>query len=321
MIFEKQILKLYRGMAFTRCDDTGRVRYFTADDFAGLRREAYPFSSSMGHTLQGQLYSYENPVEDRLIVFDHGFGGGHTAYMKEIELLCRHGYRVFAYDHTGCMASGGDTPNGMAQSLADLDDCITVLKKDPRFASCSLAVMGHSWGGFSTLNISALHPEITHVVVLSGFVSVKLLIESYFGGILKGYRKAIYALESAANPKYVGFHAVESLQKSKAKALLIYSDNDRMCKKSPHYDTLAEGLARRENTRLLLVKNKGHNPNFTEDAVTYKDGFFADLTKKTKKKKLETHEEKAAFIASYDWARMTAQDEALWQEIFDFLAN
>ena len=321
MIFEKQILAMYKGMAFTRCDDTGRVFYFTAKDFDSLKEEPYPFKSSKGHTLEGKIYSYENPIPRRLVIFDHGFGGGHTAYMKEIEMLCRKGYRVFAYDHTGCMASGGETTGGMAQSLADLDDCLTALKKDPLFADTDFSVVGHSWGGFSALNIAALHPEISHMGAISGFVSVKLLVESYFGGILKGYRKVIMSLEKEANPKYVGYHAVETLKNSKVKALLIYSEDDKMCKKAPHYDTLWEGLKDKENVRFLLVKNKGHNPNFTEDAVRYKDSFFADLTKKTKKKRLETKEAKKAFIASYDWERMTAQDEAVWQEIYHALES
>ena len=87
------------------------------------------------------------------------------------------------------------------------------------------------------MNISALHPDISHVVVLSGFVSVKLLIHSYFGGILKGYRKAIMQIERNANPDFVGYHAVESLSKTDAKVLLIYSGNDKLCTKVAQYDT------------------------------------------------------------------------------------
>ena len=172
MIFEKQIVNLYKGMMHTRCDDTETVFYFTPDYFPGLVYEPYAFQASAGHTLQGYLYHYDNPIDGRIIVFDHGFGGGHRAYMKEIEMLCRHGYLVFAYDHTGCMESGGQTPNGLGQSLCDLNDCITTIKADPRFERLDISVMGHSWGAFSTLNISALHPEISHIVAMSGFVSI-----------------------------------------------------------------------------------------------------------------------------------------------------
>ena len=174
MVFEKQILNTYKSMMYTRCDDKQTVFYFSAKDFEGLNCEPYKFKSSLGHDLQGYIYYYDDPINDRLVVFDHGFGGGHLAYMKEIEMLCKHGYRVFAYDHTGCMESGGETPNGLAQSLCDLNDCISAIKNDERFAGLDISVMGHSWGAFSTLNISALHPDISHIVAMAGFVSVSL---------------------------------------------------------------------------------------------------------------------------------------------------
>lgn len=316
MIFEKQIMRMYRAMAYTRCDDNGTAFYFSADDFPGLHKESYRFRSSKGYDLQGYLYHYDNPVEGRLVVFDHGMGGGHRSYMKEIEKLCKHGFLVFAYDHTGCMESEGANPNGMAQSLCDLNDCLSALKKDVRFANTDISVVGHSWGGFAALNIAALHPDISHIVVISGFVSVELLINSYFSGILKGYRKAIMQLEQTANPDFVGYHAVESLSKTDAKVLLLYSDNDKMCRKAPHYDTLKAGLGDRENIRCKLVSNKGHNPNYTEDAVQYLGEYVSKRAKMTRKKQLTTDEQKMKFLASWDWERMTAQDDAVWNDIF-----
>ena len=176
MIFEKQIVDMYKGMMHTRCDDTETVFYFSHKDFEGLKSEPYSFKASAGHTLNGYFYSYEGYDPERIIVFDHGFGGGHRAYMREIEKLCRHGFRVFSYDHTGCMESEGETPKGLGQSLCDLNDCITALKKEPTVIGCDISVMGHSWGAYSTLNISALHPEITRIVVMCGFVSVDEMI-------------------------------------------------------------------------------------------------------------------------------------------------
>ena len=40
--------------------------------------------------------------------------------------------------------------------------------------------------------------------------------------------------------------------------------------------------------------------------------------KLVRNKKL-TAEDKASFVASYDWQRMTEQDEAVWKAIFDHL--
>ena len=319
MIFEKQIVNIYKGMAYTRCDDDGTAFYFTSKDFENLRVEAYPFNSSKGHKLSGYLYHYDGAIENRIVVFDHGFGGGHTSYMKEIEKLCRHGYLVFAYDHTGCMESGGKNPNGMAQSLCDLNDCITTIKSDRRFAGYDISVMGHSWGGFSTLNISALHPDISRIVVLSGFVSVELLISAYFSGILKPYRKAIWQLEESSNPDFVRFNAIETLKNSNTCALLIYSDNDALCSKVVHYDALLNGLSECKSVKFLLENGKGHNPNYTTGAVALLSEYIS--AKNKNKKKLATEAEKKAFVSSFDWDSMTEQDERVWAQIFEHLDN
>ena len=319
MIFEKAIVNGYKGMIYTRCDDTETAFYFSAEDFPGLKKESYIFKSSLGHSLHGYIYEYDNPIPNRIVVFDHGFGGGHRAYMKEIEMLARHGYRVLSYDHTGCMESGGETPNGLAQSLHDLNDCITAIKADERFAGVDISVMGHSWGAFSTLNISALHPDISHIVAISGFVSVKEMLNMFFSGILKGYVKPVLALEREANPEFVEFNAIESLLASSTKALLIYSDDDKMCRRR-HYDLLNEGLKDKENVKCVLVSGKGHNPNYTSEAVKYL-GEFAKARAKLLKNKKATKEEKARFVASFDWDKMTEQDAVLWRDIFSHLDN
>ena len=317
MIFEKQILKGYKDMIFIRFDDTETAFYYSADDFKGLSAQPFSFTASAGHSLKGYIYSYENPTENRLIIFDHGIGGGHRAYMKEIERLCSHGYEVLAYDHTGCMESGGASANGLAQSLCDLNDCLSAVKADPRFDGYDLSVVGHSWGAFSTLNISALHPEISHIVAMCGFVSVEEMIKTFFSGALKGYRRAVFALEKEANPRFAELDAVNSLSDSSVKALLIYSEDDPLCKKV-HYDILKNGLGGKENIEFLLVNGKGHNPNYTSDAVGYLGEFVSQRTKLCRKKCL-TDEEKRAFVASFDWERMTAQDDGVWQRIFEHL--
>ena len=317
MIFEKQIVGTFRNNFLRRCDDTGTAFYFSAADFPGLQADPFCFPSSKGHTLQGYFYHYDDPIPGRIVVFDHGFGGGHRSYMKEIELLCRHGYLVFTYDHTGCMESGGQDIGGFSQSLFDLNDCLNALKATDRCRGLDFSVMGHSWGGFSTLNICVLHPDISHIVVLSGFVAVEVLVNQFFGGPLKGYRKAILDLDPT--PEYFQFHAVESLANTDAQVLLVYSDNDKLVNKKVHFDALKAGLSHKGNIRFLLEKNKGHNPNYTEDAVKYKNERMAVLKKLLKKKQLTTDEAKAAFVKSCDWVRMTKQDDEIWNKIFDFI--
>ena len=304
-------------MIYTRCDDTETVFYFSADDFNGLKKKSYVFKSSMGHTLQGYIYNYESPISNKLIVFEHGFGGGHRAYMKEIEMLCRHGYTVLAYDHTGCMESGGNDTNGMSQSLCDLNDCINTIKKDKQFSGYDISVIGHSWGGFSTLNISALHSEISHIVALSVFVSVEEIVNDFFSSAMKPYRKSIMKLEREANPDFVSYNAVESLKSSNTKALLIYSSDDPLVKQR-HYEILKNELSAHENISFMLLSKKGHNPNYTEDAVKILGEFSVARAELLKRNDL-TKEDKKLFIKSFNWTAMTEQDEIVWKAIFEHL--
>ena len=315
----KLMEKLYRNNLFIRNDNPNGIYYFSASDFEGLRSCGYTFRSCMGHDLKGYFYYYENPAVDRLVVFDHGMGNGHRAYMREIERLAKAGFLVFSYDHTGCMESGGENTNGFAQSLKDLNDCITVLKKEVALSGRSISVVGHSWGGFSTMNIAALHPDITHVVAMSGFISVRQILEQTFAGPLKFARKSLYELEKRSNPEFVEFDAVKTLSQTGAKVLLIASDDDTVVKKQFHYDVLHAALSGKENIRFLLTHNKGHNPAYTCDAVRYKDVFFAAFQKAVKKKKLQTPAQQKAFMDTYDWYRMTEQDDAVWNVMIEHL--
>lgn len=313
------IEKLYRSNLYIRNDNPNGIFYFSPADFPGLHAQGFDFKSQMGHDLRGWFYYYDNPTPGRLVVFDHGMGNGHRAYMREIERLAKAGFLVYSYDHTGCMRSGGENTNGFAQSLADLDDCMKALKAEPALGDRKIAVMGHSWGGFSTMNIAALHPEITHVVSMSGFVSVERMIHQIMAGPLKIFRKIIFALERSSNPDYVDFDAVQSLSQTGTKVLLIASADDQVVQKSHHYDALQRELPGRENIHFLVTEEKGHNPSYTCDAVRYKDDFFAQFQKLVKKKKLETPEQQQAFMSTFDWKRMTEQDEAVWNPILSHL--
>lgn len=314
MLLYNTVKKLYNKFIFARCDDAGLAYYFSAKDFDGINAAPYSFKGNNGQLLKGNFYYYDNYDESRIIVFDHGMGGGHLSYMREIEMLARHGYKVFAYDHTGCMESEGESTVGFTQSLADLDSCLKTLKSDKEYKDKNFAVVGHSWGGFSTLNISAFHPDLTHIVVLSGFVSVDI-IASRFGKL----KKYIMQIEKEANPSYVGCNGAESLKNTKAKALLIYSDNDKMVNKQSNFDYLNAALRDRPCTEFVLESGKDHNPNYTADAVSYLAQYLSALAKQ--KKQLKTPELKKQFVASFDWQRMTEQDEYVWDKIFRHLDN
>ena len=81
-----------------------------------------------------------------------------------------------------------------------------------------------------------------------------------------------------------------------------------------------EKLDGKENISFMFTtNNKRHNPNYTEDASKYLMEYVQERSRLVSQKKLTTPEQKAAFLARYDWDRMTAQDERVWQKIFEHL--
>ena len=319
MIFEKTILNVYKNNICIRQEANPLLSYFSAEDFPELQRTPWVFEGNAGQKLQGYYYYYPSPRKDRLIIFDHGMGNGHVAYMKEIELIARRGYTVFTYDHTGCRESGGENIVGFAQSLCDLDYAVNALKAEKEWKSAKFSVIGHSWGGFAALNISALHPDIESCVSISGFIGVGRMIEQFFSGILKFYRPSVFRLEQEANPMYSLIDARKSLKNSKSRILYIASDNDPTVKTAYHFDTLKNAVPEGANIEFHLVKSKLHNPNYTEAAVAELAKMSKAMTDGMKKKAFDTPEAVDAFRTSWDWDKITEQDEEIWEKIFDFI--
>ena len=321
MIFEKYVLDGFRKRLYKRYDPDGTIRYCSIKDFSGLKSEEFDFKGNEGQLLRGYFYYRSKKRTDRLIVFDHGMGCGHPAYLTEINLLTENGYTVYTYDHTGTCRSEGESIRSVTQSLSDLDACITALRSLKEYKSTDISVMGHSWGGYSCMNIAAFHPEITHVLAISGFISLETILTDSFVGLLKPYKKAAIIAESNINPKYSKCDARNSLKNAKAKCLIIHSNDDPTVKFESNFAVLKTALAGNERVKFLEVSGKAHNPNYTKDSIAYKNSFFKDLKKIIKSKRKLTEAEKQAFTGKYEWPKMVDQDMDVWNVMLDFLAS
>ncbi len=311
------ITKTYKKTLFSRHDDDGSVFYFQTEDFPGLLREPYSVNNQKGERLSGYFYHYEGYRDDALVVFEHGMGTGHRGYMREIERIAKEGYLVFAYDHTGCTESEGEHIRGFSGSLADLDAVISALLSDESYRNKKISVIGHSWGGFSTMNIGALHKELHAIVAMSGFSSVREMQKQVVPLILRPYLKVLYKIEERENPKHFDKNALESLKRTECKVLIIHSADDKTVSARLHFEPLRKALSNKDNIKFLKLDGKDHNPAYSKAAVEYKNKFFKELTRRRKEKTLSTDEEKRSFNAAYDFYRMTEQDEAVWREIFE----
>jgi chaperone required for assembly of F1-ATPase len=127
------------------------------------------------------------------------------------------------------------------------------------------------------------------------------------------------AAEQRENPRYARFNALESLERTLAKVLLIYSGDDRTVLKKEHYDPLYEKFRDAAHVKFLLLQGKNHNPTFENESVKYKNEFFARYQKALKKGALATAEAQADFMGSFDWWFMTNQDMTVWSAVFAHL--
>lgn len=316
-MFKKLITKIYKRKLLVRYDPDGTKLYFSPSDFE-LSGEPFAFSGDKGQRLQGYFYRRGDVSQNRMIVFDHGMGCGHKAYIAEISEICSRGYEVFTYDHTGTLESGGEHIGGFTQSLVDLDVAISAIKQAGKTAGRKITVIGHSWGGYAAMNIPAYHRDIDSIVALSGFISASEMLKTVLGKMQK-HLPHLLSLEEESFGKYAHADARNSLRLAEdTRALIIHSRDDSVCPFS-HFENLRDAVGEGKNVSFLAVDKKNHNPNYTCDAVACCGEMFQELTRLKKQKRLNCDEEKAAFITRWDWRRITAQDTALWEQIFQFI--
>ena len=321
MFFEEFILDMMNRELIHRYDDTGEVFYFSPSDFDGLRFDEFTFLGKEEHELSGFVYYYGDKSTDRYIIFDHGVGAGHRAYMKEIERICREGYTVISYDHTGCAKSAGIDIRGFTRSVCDLDYLFKYLLAADEYKDASFTVVGHSWGGFATLCSPALSDKITHIVAIAGFISVKDILSQFMPGPLKLYVPAMLRQEERNTSGYSAMNAKDVLSSSSVKAMIIHSEDDPTVKYKKHFAKLEKALEDRPNTHFVSVTGKGHNPNYTGSAVMHKDAFFAELEDRRRSGYFTDDNAAAKFRAEFDFEKMTEQDEEIFAKILEFLKS
>ena len=301
--------RLYEKKFLTRYDKDGIIPYLSYKDFDGLECETGAFSSD-GIKISYFVYRYENVTESTTIVFCHGLGAGHTAYMREIEYFCKKGFKVIACDWAGCDSSEGKGMISMNEPTKNLVDLIGHLGLKEDFV-----VVGHSLGGYTALNAVNALPFIRKAVIISGFLSVKSALSHALGSRFLANRIDKY--EKRRHPEYAFLDNYDYLKKTDDELLFIASKDDAMVE----YDNNTGFVAKlgRDNIKVLTEEGKKHNPNYSASAIKYMNETFGEYYRLVKEKKLKTHEEKAAFFADKSAYRMTDQDERVMGAIIDFI--
>ncbi len=251
------------------------------DDFDGLQRTRYEFSSDKGQKLTGYMYRY-GKNQRGIVVIAHGFGGGgHNSYMDCANYFAHHGYYVFAYDATGNDESEGEGVGGIPQGVIDLDYAISYVEESEDFADLPIVLFGHSWGGYSVCSVLTYRPEVKAVITCSGFNSSAGLFEA------EGKKQAgngIYIMMPFVKlhefMKYGGYAsntAIQGFSSTQAAVMVVHSADDDVVPMEYGYDIYYDKYQKDPRFCFLRFEDKGHNHVYDERG--YIEAFNAGFDK------------------------------------------
>ena len=87
------------------------------------------------------------------------------------------------------------------------------------------------------------------------------------------------------------------------------------------YETSLKIAEDTHNPHIQIIKMEGrkHNPNYTEVAVNYMAEVFGDFNRRVMDKKIASDEERIAYFKDASIARLTEQDQTLFDQIVAFI--
>ena len=300
----------YQKTFLQRFDKEEAIPYYSAADFPGLICTEGAFQNSSKALIRYFIYQYPDCDPTKLILFCPGIGPGHTAYLAEIETLCRAGCRVLTLDYTGCGASGGEKLPSVNRPTRDVLELLNRLGPQGE-----IIPIGHSLGGYTVLNVAHLMPSVKRAVILSGFVSIS---DEMMGFVkLRLLANCVKRFEKRLDPLYGDLDNRRYLAATKDKLLWFHSTDDPMVNYR-HNAGQALKLGN-PNVRVITVEGKQHNPQYSREAVAAMNAWIGEYQRLIGARQLTTPEEKRAYFADKPIGAMTAQDPAVYEEILRFI--
>ena len=304
------ISSLYVKKFVCRYDKEVGIPYYSHLDFKGLKQEAYIFNNSQGVEIHYFFYYYDNYKEDKIILFCHGIGPGHTAYLAEIETLAKHGYKVLTLDYTGCGESKGKCLKSLNEPTRDVIELLDYLKLDKE-----IVLIGHSLGGYTSLNLINIRKDINKAVILSGFLNIPSLAASIIKN--KFFVSRILKYEKKVEPELYKIDNIAYLKETSDKLLWIHSLDDGVVPCSISLKVVEE--IANPCIQIIKVNNRKHNPNYTDNAFSYMNEVFGQYGYLIKNKKIKTGEDKINYFKDVSLAKLVEQDQEIFDKIYKFI--
>ena len=306
------ISKTYEKNFLQRYDKDEAIPYYCPDDFPGLTCDRGEFQNSANVTIRYFTYCYAEYDARKLVLFCPGMGPGHTAYLTEIETLCRSGYRVLTLDYTGCGESGGERMTSVNAPVRDAVELLDLLA--PRE---EIIPIGHSLGGYTALTVANLLSAVKRAVVISGFVSIA---DEMMGFVkLRLLANRVKAFEKRLDTRYGAVDNSAYLKSTTDKLLWIHSTDDPMVNYKHNAGQVLK--LNNPNVRVITVTGKKHNPQYSAEALNTMNTWMGEYFRKLKAKEFDSPEARKAYFDDKPISRMTAQDPAVFDEILRFIAD
>jgi uncharacterized protein len=293
------------------------LRYFTAKDFPNIEADEVEFTSRRNLKLRGAFYYDEkvNPYKG-VLVFPHGIGAGHHAYMHLIEQFTQHGFIIFSYDNTGCELSEGSSIRGIPQAILDLDDALAYLDQTT-YADKPRFVVGHSWGAYAALRAPFLSNKVKKVIAIAPFNDVGELLGKYvpFMRYLKPFIRIVHRLQF--QHRLVNVSSANLLKKTRIPTLVISGEYDDDIPLKGNYSHFKRAEKKNDNVTVMLARNHRHNPYLVKESEDY---IIDTILKGTQAIAVEPDETKRnQFFASIDYTHIANHDEDVMKRMVDFL--
>ena len=293
------------------------LKYFTAKDFPNLEADEVEFINRRHLKLRGAFYYYDRGQPYLgLIIFPHGIGAGHHAYMHLIEAFAQTGYIVFSYDNTGCELSEGKAIRGIPQAILDLEDAFKYLEKTT-YTNYAWYVVGHSWGAYTSLRASRLSSRVKKVVAIAPFDDVGELLGRYVP-LMKYAKPFIGLIHRFQFPgRYTYQPSRFFLKNMKVPHFIISGEHDDDIPLKGNYSRFLSVSQKQPLLKVMLAKNHRHNPYLIKASEDY---VIDHILKGTQQMALEADPQKRdAFFSSIDYEKVGQHDPKVINAILDFL--
>lgn len=283
------------------------ITFYTKEEF-NLNSTSVEIKAKK-EVIRGAFYYYDNPIDDKIIIYAHGMWSSTKAYIQDIEFLCKAGYMVLGFDYIGTDLSSGKSIKGLSNGLKSLDYVIKYIKDN--YQNKDIYVIGHSWGAFNTINSTKYHKDIKKVVAMAPFVSIAKVFKGMLPKKLRLLIPFIVLVEFFKCGKYAMANSLKSLNKYKGKAYILHSKNDNTIsyKDSTLY---IQNKTKNKNIKYNIVDNKYHNPNYSDSAINNLVSYSKSLSGKSKEEIIEIKK-------NTDFHKLGELDIDIMNDIVNFL--